>query len=367
VAGESSFLASGRSGVILHPTMIYGATGEGNVQRLASLLRLVRIIPLPNGGRALVQPIYQDDVTRALRAALDIAWDGSCTMVIAGPTPVPYADFARAVAAAAGIKGIRIVGFPLAPLMAAAWLLGPLPFLPKVRPAELRRLCEDKDFDIGPMREVLNVRPLALDVGLATTFASLAKLKSPRPSAAIRILDIVLASAGLIVTAPLLLFCLVLVRATTVGPGIFRQTRVGLNQRPFVCLKLRTMRRDTPSAASHDVGRSAITSVGGLLRRTKLDELPQLWNVLRGDMSLVGPRPCLPIQTELIGERDRLGVFQIRPGVTGPAQLLGIDMSEPRRLAEADAKWLSDPSAGSYVKMILLTALGRGGGDRAVR
>jgi O-antigen biosynthesis protein WbqP len=182
-----------------------------------------------------------------------------------------------------------------------------------------------------------------------------------------RALDIVLASIGLFVAAPLLLVCVVMIRATTYGPGLFRQERVGRNRQPFVCLKLRTMRNDTPAAASHQIERAAITPIGRLLRKAKLDELPQLWNVLRGDMSLVGPRPCLPIQTELIEARDRLGVYRLRPGVTGPAQVLGIDMSEPHRLAEVDARWLSDSSVGSYVKTILLTAVGRGLGKDRVR
>jgi O-antigen biosynthesis protein WbqP len=182
-----------------------------------------------------------------------------------------------------------------------------------------------------------------------------------------RALDIVLAVVGLIATAPLLLACVILIRATTKGPGLFRQERVGMNRQPFICLKLRTMRDDTPSAASHDVERTAITPIGRLLRKTKLDELPQLWNVLRGDMSLVGPRPCLPIQTELIEARDRLGVYRVRPGVTGPAQILGIDMSEPHRLAEVDAQWLSHSSVGAYAKTILLTAFGRGLGKDRVR
>ena len=140
-----------------------------------------------------------------------------------------------------------------------------------------------------------------------------------------------------------------------------------MNRQPFICFKLRTMHEDTPSAASHDIGRMAITPIGRLLRKAKFDELPQLWNVLRGDMSLVGPRPCLPIQTELIEARDRLGVYRLRPGVTGPAQIRGIDMSEPHRLAEVDAQWLSDSSVGSYAKTILFTALGRGLGEDRVR
>lgn len=183
----------------------------------------------------------------------------------------------------------------------------------------------------------------------------------------LRTLDIVLASVGLVVAAPVLLVCAILIKATSEGPAIFRQARVGRDQRPFTCLKLRTMHRDTRSAASHEVACSAITPVGRRLRGTKLDELPQLWNVLRGEMSFVGPRPCLPIQTELIHARQRLGVYRVRPGITGPAQILGIDMSEPQRLAQADTRWLSDPSVRSYLKTILLTGLGGGSGDRVGR
>ncbi len=112
LAGEAAFLASGRPGVMLHPTMIYGAQGEDNVQRLAALLRRLPIVPLPGGGTALVQPIHQDDVTRAIRAALDHAWSGPHALVIAGPTPLPYADFVRAIAAASGQRAPRIVAVP---------------------------------------------------------------------------------------------------------------------------------------------------------------------------------------------------------------------------------------------------------------
>ncbi len=171
-AGESAFLASGRSGVMLHPAMIYGAQGEDNVQRLAALLRRLPLVPLPNGGKALVQPIHQDDVTRAIRAALDHEWDGPHSLVIAGPTPLPYADFVRAVAAAVGLPpathhpgaGRRVDGSRL-PAFAASRIL------PHVRPDEIRRLLEDKAFDIRPMQQILGIQPMPLDAGLARTFA----------------------------------------------------------------------------------------------------------------------------------------------------------------------------------------------------
>src|SRR6185437_7770387 len=142
LAGETAFHASGRSGVMLHPTMIYGAQGEDNVQRLAALLRRLPIVPLPGGGKALVQPIHQDDVTRAIRRALDRAWQGPNTLVIAGPTPLAYAEFVCAIAAATNQRRPRFISIPAGPLMALASLLR----YTRVSPAEIRRLLEDKSF-----------------------------------------------------------------------------------------------------------------------------------------------------------------------------------------------------------------------------
>ena len=168
-AGEAALHASGRNGVILHPTMIYGAAGEDNVQRLAALLRRLPIVPLPGGGRALVQPIHQSDVTRSLRAAMATAWDGPHALVIAGPDTMPYAAFVRAVAQAAGLRPPRIVPVPAALLRALAPLTR-LPGLPRVGADEIRRLGEDKAFDIGGMRRILGIEPIALAAGLALTF-----------------------------------------------------------------------------------------------------------------------------------------------------------------------------------------------------
>jgi nucleoside-diphosphate-sugar epimerase len=172
LAGEAAFRASGRCGVMLHPTMIYGAQGENNVQRLAAVIRRLPVVPLPNGGRALVQPVHQDDVTAAVLAALDRAWAGPESLVIAGPSPVAYADFVRALAAAAGLPPPRIVAVPAGLLIAAAWILRPVPFLPDIEPAEIRRLLEDKAFDIAPARAALGFDPVSLREGLARTFGA---------------------------------------------------------------------------------------------------------------------------------------------------------------------------------------------------
>jgi lipopolysaccharide/colanic/teichoic acid biosynthesis glycosyltransferase len=178
-----------------------------------------------------------------------------------------------------------------------------------------------------------------------------------------RVLDVIFSLLGLVVTAPVMLVLLVVGLFDT-GSPIFRQVRVGRRQQPFTLWKFRTMRPDTASVATHLADASAITPFGSFLRRSKLDELPQLWNVLRGDMSLVGPRPCLFSQEALIAARAVRGVFEARPGVTGLAQVNGIDMSTPELLAETDQKMLADLTFSAYFKYLWMTALGKGSGDR---
>lgn len=179
----------------------------------------------------------------------------------------------------------------------------------------------------------------------------------------LRFFDIALSLVGLVVLFPVLLVLLMIGFLDT-GSPLFRQQRVGREQRLFVLTKFRTMRTGTGSMATHLVDAGAITWFGRFLRASKLDELPQLWNVLRGDMSLVGPRPCLPTQHELIAEREVLEVFQARPGITGLAQIQGIDMSTPTLLAKTDHAMLKDLGCKQYFRLILLTALGKGAGDR---
>lgn len=178
-----------------------------------------------------------------------------------------------------------------------------------------------------------------------------------------RFFDIIFSFSGLLLLSPLLTLIWIASWFDNRSP-LFKQNRVGQYQVPFVLVKFRTMRLDTASVATHLASASAITPLGRFLRRSKLDELPQLWNVMRGDMSLVGPRPCLLNQHELISERERLGVFIARPGVTGLAQIKGIDMSTPDLLAECDAEMLASLCLKNYFRFIILTVLGCGGGDR---
>ena len=179
----------------------------------------------------------------------------------------------------------------------------------------------------------------------------------------LRLIDFLLAAFGLICGLPVLLFLLILGLADT-GSPLFFQTRVGRGKRLFTLVKFRTMKPHTTSVATHLVDPSAVTRLGRFLRRSKLDELPQLWNVLLGDMSLVGPRPCLPNQKDLINERAARGVFDARPGITELAQVQGIDMSTPKLLAETDARMLETLNAIAYFRYILQTVAGSGRGDR---
>lgn len=179
-----------------------------------------------------------------------------------------------------------------------------------------------------------------------------------------RALDLCAAVAILVLLWWALLLVWVVIRYDSKGPGVFAQKRVGRNGAIFTCYKFRTMKQDTPTTATHHASTSSITGVGAFLRRTKLDELPQVFNILRGEISLVGPRPCLPIQAELIEARRRAGVFASTPGISGLAQINGIDMSDPALLAQWDGRYLALQSLLLDLRIILATATGKGSGDK---
>src|SRR3954465_3541498 len=166
----------------------------------------------------------------------------------------------------------------------------------------------------------------------------------------------------------ILLIVIIAIRGQSPGPAIFRQVRVGKQGRPFTCYKFRTMYSGTANLPTHQVQPSSVTALGEHLRRFKIDELPQLCNVLIGDMSLVGPRPCLPSQVELIDARRRLGVLEVRPGITGLAQVEGVDMSDASRLAEIDARYVRTQSLVGDLRLIWATLSGQGVGvDQVIR
>ncbi|WP_335911625.1 sugar transferase [Shewanella indica] len=178
----------------------------------------------------------------------------------------------------------------------------------------------------------------------------------------LRLIDFIAALLGLLVLWPILLIVTIIGMFDT-GSPIFVQTRVGKKKKPFKLVKFRTMSVETKSVASHLASNASITKLGAFLRKTKIDELPQLINVIKGEMSLVGPRPNLFNQEELIKERDAQGVYDVLPGITGLAQVQNIDMSTPKLLAETDKRMIDTLNVKNYFKYILMTVTGSGSGD----
>lgn len=172
----------------------------------------------------------------------------------------------------------------------------------------------------------------------------------------IRFFDFLFSLLGLIILFPLLIiiFCIGLLEN---GSPLFVQKRVGQNFKSFLLIKFRTMPINTRSTGTHLIKNIKITFFGDFLRRTKLDEIPQLFNVLMGDMSLVGPRPCLFNQRKLIRERKKRNVFKVKPGITGLSQILGKNMKTPTLLARIDQKMIKEMSLNNYVYYIFKTIL----------
>ena len=178
-----------------------------------------------------------------------------------------------------------------------------------------------------------------------------------------RFFDVVFSFLGLLILSPFILI-LWSIGFLDTGSPIFAQERVGKHKQPFQLYKFRSMHVNTQSVATHLANSSSITKYGSFLRKSKLDELPQLFNVFLGDMSLVGPRPNLFNQEELILEREKRGVYNVVPGITGEAQIHKIDMSTPQLLAETDAIMTQNLTFQKYIYYIVVTVLGKGSGDR---
>ena len=179
----------------------------------------------------------------------------------------------------------------------------------------------------------------------------------------IRVFDFTAALVGLVFLSPLFLVLLVIVWCDNRAP-LFFQERVGYQKKPFILIKFRTMSVGTEVVATHLVDPASVSKLGSFLRKSKLDELPQLWNVFCGDMSFVGPRPSLYSQEDVIKEREALGIYNSRPGITGLAQIRGIDMSSPQLLAKTEYEMLQTLNARRYLNYIYSTILGRGRGDK---
>ena len=170
----------------------------------------------------------------------------------------------------------------------------------------------------------------------------------------ISIFDFIFSLTGLIFLFPLLVF-IFFIGLFENGSPLFIQKRLGYNLKSFSLIKFRTMPAGVRSAGTHLIKNIKFTLFGSFLRRTKIDEILQLLNVLKGDMSLVGPRPCLLNQRKLISERKKRGVFKVRPGITGLAQISGINMETPTLLAKTDQKMINSMNLNNYFYYIFKT------------
>jgi O-antigen biosynthesis protein WbqP len=175
-----------------------------------------------------------------------------------------------------------------------------------------------------------------------------------------KIIDFILSAVGLIVLSPIFLLIIVCIKLDSKGPILFKQRRIGKNKSEFYILKFRTMKIDTPKdTPTHLLANPEcyITRVGKLLRKTSLDELPQILNILKGEMSIIGPRPCLWNQYDLIAERDKYGANDIYPGLTGWAQINGRDELPIDIKAKLDGEYVGRMTFLFDVKVFLLTIL----------
>lgn len=160
---------------------------------------------------------------------------------------------------------------------------------------------------------------------------------------------------GLILVLPLILISLFLIFIEDGRPTIFLQERLGKNKKKFTLFKIRTMYKSAPNLGTHQVDTSNYLFFGALLRKIKIDELPQLINYLKGDLTLVGPRPGLVNQIELKEYRDFYNIFNVKPGITGLAQILGYDMSNPKLLAKIDNLYIKNKSTALDAKIFFGT------------
>lgn len=175
-----------------------------------------------------------------------------------------------------------------------------------------------------------------------------------------RIIDLILSGVALIVLSPIFLILAILIKKESEGPILFKQKRVGIHKSHFNILKFRTMRIDTPKDSPTHLLENPdqfITKIGKFLRKSSLDELPQIWNIFRGEMSIIGPRPALWNQYDLIEERDKYGANDVLPGLTGWAQINGRDELPIEVKAKLDGEYVEKKSLWMDMKCFFLTIL----------
>ena len=332
---------------IIRPPMIYGPNCKGNFRSLYKIANTSPIFPRINNKRSA---IFIDNFSEFLKIVIDEELEG-----ILFPQNKEYFRTSEAVSLIAQFSSKTVYISKLAGLGVNMLMFSPI--LQKA----FGSLTYDQSLPGGPNN--LEYNKVSFDESIKRSVQMPNSNSSHnKPLVLQRPLDIAFSATGLIVASPLLIGATVIGYFDT-GSPLFIQERIGKDQKPFKLVKFRTMKVATESVASHLVDNTSITKLGKVLRKTKLDELPQLLNVLKGEMSLVGPRPNLFNQQELIEAREGMHVYNVLPGITGLAQLSGVDMSTPELLAKTDKEMIDNLSLKNYFSYIIRTALGKGSGD----
>lgn len=341
--------------VIIRPTLVYGENVKGNFHSLMKWT--YKGVPLPIGGikQNLRSLVYVDNLVDFIITCIEHKDAKNEVFLISDDDDISTAGLLEEISKGLGVKN-KAVNIPVEFINTAASAVG--------KSGVAQRLSGSLQVDISKAKTLLGWKPkYSTSESIKKTARSYkSNLMAPKSMFLQRPLDIMFSATGLVVASPLLIGAAAIGYLDT-GSPLFIQERVGKDQKPFKLIKFRTMKVDTASVASHLADNSSITKLGRVLRKTKLDELPQLINVLKGEMSLVGPRPNLFNQKDLIEARDKVGVYDVLPGITGLAQLSGVDMSTPERLAKKDKEMIDTINLKNYFSYILSTALGKGSGD----
>lgn len=292
----------------------------------------------------------------AKKAGIGVFVNISTTKAL-GTSDDPYAaSKRRGLEALKSVDGIHIVTIYLPIVHGDGWT-GRMGFLNRLPPW----LAQIFFVVLAAQRPTLNATKLAAFLGNPENLREQYVILSDGQSGnrffqiAKRIVDLIGAGSVVVLLWWALILIALIIKMTSPGPALLVQNRVGKGARIFPCYKFRTMKVGTPEVGTHEVPASCVTPVGRFLRKWKLDELPQVWNIFRNEVSLVGPRPCLSVQTQLIEARKAKGVLDIKPGMTGLSQINGIAMDEPARLTESDARYIALQSLMFDFRIILDT------------
>ena len=339
--------------VIIRPPLVYGVDAPGNFSKLVSLVERSALLPfgLCENKRSF---IAVDNLIDFISICLTHPKAAGEVFCISDGKDVSTKNLTNQIAEGLNRKVLQLP-VPVFFLRLLFRLIG--------KSTQFEQLFSDLQINSAKANQLLGWTPV---VSMKNVLCKLPSIHGRNPKSnrvGIRVLDLAFALTGLLLAFPILLVVLV-VGSFDTGSPVFVQERMGRRKKPFMLIKFRTMKIDTESVASHLASTASITKFGAFLRRTKVDELPQLINVLKGEMSIVGPRPNLFNQEELIAERDACGVYDVLPGITGLAQLNDIDMSTPSLLAETDQRMMESLNIRSYLKYVLMTAMGKGAGDR---